>query len=231
MKNLAPNTLTKLSLIAWLFFLQACANIIAPSGGPIDEAPPQKIDSLSYPNPNNNTNRNGKNIVMIFDETTEVQSLKSQLTSTPHIDNKAITYSTKKVKLKNTQGKTYKGTQVNISLNQELDTNTTYVLNFGNAFKDINEGKIASNISIAFSTGPVIDSLSISGKVIDNFSNKPVEEVFVGLYLKDSSDAQKHLPKYFTSTNKEGAFTLNYLKYGKYRLVAFKDLNRNKKLD
>jgi len=210
----------------------ACANIIAPSGGPKDETAPQLIDSLCYPNTSYNTNRSGSNILLIFNETTEIVSLNTQLTSTPLINNKLIKYKTKSIKLKDTSGKSYNGTAVSIDLNQKLDSNTTYVLNFGRSFKDINEGKIATNISIAFSTGSIIDSLSITGNALFNTTGKIAKDVMIALYtINDTSNAINTLPKYYTNTDELGDFELNYLKPNNYRIASFTDKNRNKKYD
>ena len=231
-KNIIIQTSKLTLLVACLFFFVYCANIIPPSGGPKDEVPPMLLDSLSYPNKNHNTNRTGSHILLVFNETTAVSSLKSQLTSTPLIDNKLIKYKTKKISLKDTSGKSYKGTAVSINLNQKLDTNTTYVINFGRAFKDINEGKIATNVSIAFSTGLLIDSLSISGKVKYNISGKFAEDVMIGLYtINDTSTAVNTLPKYYTNTDEDGNFEINYLKNDTYRIASFTDINRNNKYD
>jgi uncharacterized protein (DUF2141 family) len=233
MKNTFLVQTTKLTiLVAWFSFFVGCANVIPPSGGPKDEVPPKLLDSLSYPNKTYNTNRNGSNIILVFNEATDVVSLKSQLTSTPLIDTKVIKYKTKSITLKDTSGKSYKGTAVNINLNQHLDSNTTYVLNFGRAFKDINEGKIATNISIAFSTGALIDLLSVKGQVRFNTTGKLGKEVMVGLYpINDTSNAMNTLPKYYTSTDKHGKFEINYLKNGTYLLACFTDKNRNNKYD
>ena len=231
-KNIIIQTSKLTLLVACLFFFVSCANIIPPSGGPKDEVPPMLLDSLSYPNKSHNTNCTGSHIFLVFNETTEVTSLKSQLTSTPLIDNKLIKYKTKNISLKDTSGKSYKGTAVSINLNQELDSNTTYVINFGRAFKDINEGKIATNISIAFSTGSLIDSLSIIGNVRFNTTGKLAKDVMIGLYkINDTSTAVNTLPKYYTNTDEEGNFEINYLKNDTYRIASFTDVNRNNKYD
>ncbi len=219
-------------ILTWLIFITSCANPIAPTGGPKDEVAPLLLDSLSYPNINNNTNRTGSNIYLVFNETTEVSALKGQLISTPLIDTKLIKYKTKKVHLRDTSGKPYKGTSISLDLNQDLDSNTTYVLNFGSAFKDINEGKTATNISIAFSTGSIIDSLKVIGKVKVNSTGAMAQETMVALYqVNDTSNATNTLPKYYTNTSDDGTFELNYIKAGSYRLASFTDNNKNNKYD
>jgi len=230
-KKIVQQSLTLLFLTS-ILFLASCANIISPTGGPKDEIPPQLIDSLSYPNQKNNTNRSGSNILLIFDETTEVVSLKTQLVATPSIDANLVKYKTKGIKLTDTSGKTYKSTAVYINLNQTLDSNTTYVLNFGRSFKDINEGKTANNISIAFSTGNIIDSLLVKGKLRYNTTGRLGKELIIGLYtINDTSNAINSLPKYYTGSDESGNFKINYIKNDVYRLACFNDKNRNKKYD
>ncbi len=219
-------------IITWLLFFMGCANIVPPTGGPKDELPPLLLDSISYPNKDHNTNRTGSNIFLVFNESTDIVGLKTELTSTPLIDNELIKFKSKSIRLQDTSGKSYHGTAVRIDLNQLLDSNTTYVLNFGRAFKDINEGKIAENISIAFSTGPLIDSLSVTGSARFNISGKLAKQVMVGLYtINDTSNASNTLPKYYTSTDQEGRFKIDYLKHDTYRLACFTDKNRNNKYD
>ncbi len=229
------NKLTQ-QLIQWslvtvgLIFFHSCANVIPPTGGKRDITPPQLVDSLSFPNKVFNTNRTGGNILLVFNEKIEVVALKNKTTANPQIDTKAIKYKTKTVHWSDTSGKRYKGTAVSIDLNQSLESNTTYVLNFDGAFKDINEGKIAQTIAVAFSTGQQIDSLAVTGNVRNNYSGQMAKNILVGLYpINDTSNASNTLPKYYTTTNDAGNYTIDYLKKGTYRVVAFTDKNRNKK--
>ena len=73
-----------------------------------------------------------------------------------------------------------------------------------------------------------IDSMATKGKVVDAFSGKPVEGVTVMLY-EDISDSivSKSKPVYYSVTDKEGNYSMTYLKAGVYKLFALKDENRN----
>ena len=233
MNSLTIKSLTKSTLLlTWFCLLVSCANVIPPTGGPKDNNPPVLLDSLSTPNNNNNTSRTGHNILLVFDELTEINSLKSQITSTPEIETKPIKYKAKKTYYRAANGKSQRGTIVTIDLNQDLDTNTTYVINFGNSFKDVNEGKVAENISIAFSTGTMIDSMIVKGTVKDNYTGDLKSSILVGLYqMHDTISPLTNKPKYYTSTDSKGEYQLDYIANGSYNIYAFEDKNYNKLYD
>ena len=54
-----------------------------------------------------------------------------------------------------------------IKFNETLLPNTTYKLAFGNAISDLNESNVLQNFEYIFSTGSTIDSLKISGQVLE----------------------------------------------------------------
>lgn len=111
---------------------------------------------------------------------------------------------------------------------EELAENTTYIFNFGDAIKDLNEGNVYPNLTYVFSTGDVIDSLELSGKVIDSKLGLPAKNVsvFLSRNLSDTS-AINILPSYVTKTDEEGNFRLSNLKADTFALVALHDLNGN----
>ena len=66
---------------------------------------------------------------------------------------------------------------IRVTFEDELLPNTTYTINFGNSFSDLNESNPLPDFEFVFSTGDVIDSLSVTGKVLDAFNHKPEERV------------------------------------------------------
>ena len=119
-----------------------------------------------------------------------------------------------------------KGRTVVIKLEDSLRNNTTYNFYFGEAIVDITEGNPATNFNFAFSTGPEIDSLSLSGNVTDAFTRLPVKDALVMLYA-DFGDSvpMKQIPNYVSRTSEAGNFTMNSLASGKYRAVVLVDKN------
>ena len=55
------------------------------------------------------------------------------------------------------------------------------MINFGKAIADVNEGNILNNFTYVFSTGPHIDSLSISGSVQNTLTGDKEKDVTVML--------------------------------------------------
>lgn len=208
-----------LSIILFLLFcdllFQQCANPRNPTGGPKDSIPPTLTES--YPI-NGTINFNEQEITLKFSEFVNADKLKQQLIITPQTD---INYKS-----------IVKRDQLILKFDEPFEDSTTYNLNFADAVVDITEKNPAINLSLAFSTGSYIDSMTVEGTIIDLFDQTPVSGYTVGLYPKtDSLDYFSEKPIYFTTTNDSGKYQLNYLKKGLYRILAFNDDNSNIILD
>ncbi len=203
-----------LLLIIELIF-NGCANIGTPNGGPRDTIPPVLLLS----NPVNGTvDFNDKKLRLEFSEFIKADKIQQQLIITPKSENKFKAIAKRNILL--------------LKFDELFNDSTTYNLNFADAVTDITEGNPTVNLSIAFSTGSYIDSLSISGTVFDLFSQEPVESYLVGLYpYSDTLDYFADNPLYFTTTSDSGSFQINYVKTGNYKLLVFNDENRNILLD
>jgi hypothetical protein len=107
------------------------------------------------------------------------------------------------------------------------------VINFGKAIADVNEGNILKNFSYVFSTGPHIDSLSISGHVINTETGERDKDAVVLLFTlkQDSLLFGKKKPPIYTSVDTAGNFTLNNLHDDNYRIYALKQTVQNKVYD
>lgn len=206
-------TIYYFTLLISLLLLQGCAQIVAPTGGEIDETPPQ-LDSLGTIPLNYSTQFDGDKIALTFDEYFVLKNPKSSVFFSPSLENDPE-YITK-------------GRTLTILLNNKLKENTTYTINFGDAISDYTVGNKIPDFKYVFSTGDFIDSMKTTGKVIDAFTGKPKENVIVMLY-DDFTDSvvSKSKPVYYSLTNKEGNYTLDFIKEGTYKLVALMDENRN----
>lgn len=192
-----------------------CANPVGSlTGGVKDETPP-KIDSLkSTPNPSLNFNE--KEIELTFDEWIKLEDAFNQVVVSPPLNERLD------IQLK---GKTVK---IQIAETDTLKENTTYIINMGNAVKDLTEGNIPPNLKFVFSTGDEIDSLFIEGQVFDLESGKGAADVLVMLYQNQAdSIVRTEKPYYFGKTDKEGNFKIEYLKAGTYKAFALIDNNFN----
>jgi uncharacterized protein (DUF2141 family) len=106
--------------------------------------------------------------------------------------------------------------------------NTTYTIDFTNSIVDNNEENPLENFSYSFSTGDVVDSLAISGKVITADNLEPVKGIYVGLHsnLEDSAFTKIKFDR-ISRTNDAGTFTIRGVAPGRYKLYALDDTNRD----
>ncbi|RYZ97258.1 MAG: hypothetical protein EOP47_22135, partial [Sphingobacteriaceae bacterium] len=120
-----------------------------------------------------------------------------------------------------------------IDFKDSLQKNTTYVINFGKAIVDVNEANAMKNFTYVFSTGPHIDSLSITGTVTNTQTLEKEKDVTVMLFPlnKDSLFYKKKKPSIFATTDSSGNFSLNNLREDKYTIYALKEASPNKLYD
>lgn len=207
MKRLTP----KLAAIVVLLLSAGCAVIVAPNGGPRDLAPPHAAE---YSPDSAAVNFTGQKISIRFDEYIQLSDLRNQLIVSPP--------------LKEDPDVQVRQKDLVIKLSDTLRPNTTYTINFGNAIKDITEGNVLGGFRYVFSTGPVIDSLQLGGKVVNAFSNGGEKGVLVLLYdTNNDSDLYKKRPVYFAKTGDGGSFRITNLHPGTYQLAALADANSN----
>jgi uncharacterized protein (DUF2141 family) len=203
--------MNKIFLFSLALLLWACANRVAPSGGPKDEDPPQIIKSTPE---NGEKNVDIKTLTLTFNEFVTVKGIKEQLIITPRID---FDY---KYKIKKRT--------IHFEFEEQLNDSTTYTFNFRDGIVDITESNPADQLVIAFSTGPLLDTLQIIGQIIDLMTGQPIGKAVVGLYEEtDTTDLFSKEPLYFTNTLKDGSFTFRNIKDGNYRIYAFLDNNKN----
>jgi len=198
--------------IGILILCTQCAQITPLTGGKKDTEAPKIIKSEPE---NASLNFNANEITIHFDEYISIKDLSNQLIITPQ---------TKELPEVEAQGKKLK-----IKFNEPLMPNTTYKLAFGNAIVDLRELNILQNFEYIFSTGTTIDSLNVSGSVINCIDKKPMPQVMVGLYPNDATDSviYKNKPLYITKTNSNGFFRFSYLPDVKFKLIAINDQNKN----
>jgi uncharacterized protein (DUF2141 family) len=206
---------TWLILAVTLLFDGSCAKQAAPTGGPDDVAPPKIVKSTPL---NGTVNYREKTIVVTFDEYVVFDKLTEKFMISPPTDEKP------KI--------TLKGKSLNIVLPKKLKDSTTYTLYFQDAIKDLNAGNVFNNFQFVFSTGSVIDSLSVTGNVLLANNLEPDKSILVMMYSQQADSApRKMLPDYITLADVNGYFRLNNIRNGNYRIYALKDNNNNKKFD
>jgi len=205
----------------WVFLLSfsllfsltwRCASIQQPMGGPKDSIPPKILGETP---PNLTRNFTAEKIVIEFDEYVKLSNTQKEVSISPDVEQPI----NPRVKRKT----------IEVALPDSLEENTTYTINFGKAIGDFNEGNPILNYSYVFSTGPIIDSLSISGKVTDALTKVPEKETTVILIpTRQDSIFGKRKANIFTLTDTSGNFQLKNLREDTYRIYALKEENNDR---
>lgn len=208
---LKRHILFSLILVAISLIAVACANMASPSGGAYDLEGPKVV--RSNPGFNATQVKKGK-IVIEFDENVTIERPS---------ENVIITPPQKAFPVINTVNR-----KVNVELRDTLLPNTTYTIDFTNSIVDNNEKNPIENFSFSFSTGDVVDSMAVSGKVLTADNLEPVKGIYVGLHsnLNDTAFTKTKFER-ISRTNESGDFTIRGVAPGKYKLYALDDSNRD----
>lgn len=189
----------------------SCANMASPSGGDYDFDAPVVV--RTSPGFNATNVKNGK-IVIEFDENVTIERPSENVIITPP--------------QKSFPKITTVNRKVTVELRDTLLPNTTYTIDFTNSIADNNEKNPIENFSYSFSTGDVVDSLAISGKVLEANNLEPIKGMYVGLHsnLNDTAFTKTKFER-ISRTNESGMFTIRGVAPGKYKLYALNDANRD----
>ena len=204
-------SLRSFRIIGGMLLLGSCASIGNPDGGPYDETPPVFIGSTPARGALNV--KDGK-VTLSFDEYVKLEKASEKIVvSPPQVQQPVIKTSGKKI---------------SVSIEDSLKANTTYTIDFNDAIVDNNEGNPLGDFAFAFSTGDVIDTLAVSGTVLDAQNLEPVQGILVGLHEELDDSAFTTMPFVRVSrTDAEGKFTIRGIAPGSYRAYALKDMNQN----
>ena len=203
--------------ISTVLLLQ-CASIQSPSGGKKDTNPPTVLSSI----PKQAETMVKPSMIQIqFDEFFVLKNLANELLISPPLNEAPII--------------SQKGKSLFIELQEELNNNSTYTLNFGKGIADYHEGNVLKDYALVFSTGAELDSLEIQGSIAACPDKTLPEDLIVGIYQTDSltKDSTIYLnkPDYFSLIDEQNQFHIKYIRDGNYELIAFKDVNANYKYD
>jgi uncharacterized protein (DUF2141 family) len=190
-----------------LVLTSGCANIFPPTGGPRDTIPPVLLIAL----PKDSTlHFHGNKIVFNFDEYLELKDIHTNLIVSPFPKTNPLV--------------TSKLRTVTVILKDTLKASTTYILDFGKAIRDINEGNILKNFRYIFSTGSYLDSMELRGTVLLASTGKPDSTLFAILHKStDDSAVIKERPRYIARLDSSGNFHFRNLAPGSYAIYALKD--------
>lgn len=207
-------TILFLILLTTMLTIVSCANIGSPDGGRYDEEPPVVIGASPA---DKAVNVKSQKISIFFNEFVKLANANEKVViSPPQLEVANVRAAGKKIK---------------ITLFDSLQSDITYTVDFSDAIEDSNEGNPMGFYTYSFSTGPVIDTMEMSGHVIAAENLEPVKGMLVGLYRADSTyDDSLFRTKSFvrvSRTNGSGQFTIKGIAPGKYRIFALNDGDGN----
>ena len=209
------NCLLSVVFVFLLVVMYSCANMSSPNGGPYDELPPVVVKTIPKPN---QTNFKGKRIEIEFNEIIQLDK---------PMENVIITPPQQQLPVIRANGK-----KIIVELKDTLKENTTYTVDFTSSISDNNEKNIFENYSFAFSTGAVLDTLEVSGTLLDASNLEPLIGITIGLHDNLTDTAFTKIPFVRTSrTNERGQFTIRNMAPGTYKVFALNDVNRDYKFD
>ena len=210
-------TLAQYIALAGLFLVAThCANPVMPLGGEKDFTPPQVVHSTPE---NGGVNFNDRVVTITFDEFIRLDKINQQSLISPAPPTRPEYR--------------IKGKSLHVRFYEDLFKETTYTLFFGNAIVDLTENNPIEGFNFVFSTGPVLDSMSLAGTVNQAFNNKPAEGVFIMLYHRQADtiplDSLPFLtkPYYVARSDKQGRFRFSNLRNEQFYLFAIEDKNNN----
>ena len=193
-----------------LILTVACASIGNPDGGRFDETPPRVVGSSPA---DGAVNVSKRKVQILFDEYIKLEKASEKVViSPPQIEPANVRADGKRVK---------------VDFYDSLRANTTYTIDFSDAIEDNNEGNPMGQYTFSFSTGDVIDTMQVSGRVLNAADLEPIKGIMVGLYPADSTwnDTLFRTRPFLrvSRTNGEGRFTIKGVKDGAYRVRALED--------
>lgn len=196
-----------------MMFSHSCANTTTPPTGGAKDTIPPVLTKLSPLPGTINVPRHKSEISLTFNEYVVVKDPKSLFLSPP---------------LEKSPKYKLKGKSVVVYFEEDLDSARTYALDVTGAIVDNNEGNKFPGYTLVFSTGDRIDSMLVTGTVLDCNTLLPVKGATVMLY-KDQADSAifLHRPDAAAKTDDWGYFSIRNIQDTIYRMYAIKDENNN----
>lgn len=199
-------------LVSTCWLVVSCASPGTPDGGRFDEEPPYLVRATPG---HGSVNASTRKVRLYFNEFIKLDNPNEKVTVSPPQEEMPVIMA--------------EGKHIRVDLKDSLKSNTTYTIDFSDAISDNNEGNPMGLFTYSFSTGDVIDTMEVSGVVLDASNLEPIKGILVGLYdcsepLPDSIFRTMPLQR-VGRTNGSGRFTIKGVKNGRYRAFALKDMD------
>jgi uncharacterized protein (DUF2141 family) len=187
--------------------LASCARMGQPDGGWYDDIPPHVVSSSPA---DKAVGVKSRKVVINFNEYIKLEDAQNKvIVSPPQLEVPDIKAA---------------GKRIIVTLKDSLKENTTYTIDFSDAISDNSEGNPMGNYTYSFSTGSEIDTLEVSGYVLDAKNLEPIKGILVGLYDNLSDTIVRREPMVRISrTDSRGRFVIKGVAPGQYRCYALQD--------
>jgi hypothetical protein len=207
-----------LSILTFSLALLACscAHQVAPGGGPEDRTGPT-VMSVTPAQGSVNVDPHYP-CTITFSEWISKNSAPKSVSVLPSLDGGAEIH--------------VSGRRLEITPKKTFADSTTYHIVITSALLDLHANAIGSSYTLIFSTGPSLDSGKVIGCVVD--PSKRLFQPTVALF-RAAGEAEDSVlftdPDYLTQADSAAFFTIENVRRGTYRLIAFVDQNANHRLD
>lgn len=206
-----------------LLLATGCAQVGSPDGGGRDEAAPTVV----WAEPAFGTvGFDATDFTLAFDEFVQLQDARRQILVSPPLGEppRALV----------------RGRSVRVDLGGDLLPDRTYIVQFGDAVRDLREGNVAKGLTYVFSTGSQLDSGRVAGRAVDAWTAEAMAGSRVCLFrdglpegILDAGrpDSLRAVPDYVGLVDDSGRFEVRFLPEGRFGILVVQDANGNYRAD
>lgn len=189
--------------------IYGCATPMAPTGGEPDRTSPVVVRTQ----PETGTvNFTGNEISFTFDKFIDRNSFRQNVSVEPDLGIQFEVGFSRKT--------------ATVTFLSDLPENTTVAVQAGTDVTDTNRNKLAAPVSIAVSTGPVLDDGIITASIRDALTGERESGQKVFLY-REPFDLKRRAV-YVAETDTSGNVQFDYISEGSYTAFLVNDINRNR---
>ncbi|MCB0837616.1 MAG: Ig-like domain-containing protein [Bacteroidetes bacterium] len=201
---------THLAVYSLLAAVFSCAQPASPQGGARDEEPPTVAKTSP---PNQSLNFSGDEVKFIFSEAIKPPQFDKEIFVSPFIKRPKV--------IRSDNAK-----RITIKFAEDLRPKTTYVITLTGIKDNTESNEMEETYTLAFSTGDVLDSMEMKGKIISPVIGKGVKDMTVMLFDADSiknNNLKNKRPAYITKSDEGGNFEFKYLRNTPYKVYGVAD--------
>jgi hypothetical protein len=194
--------------LAALLVAAGCAHVEAPTGGPVERRPLELLEAR--PADGAVIPRYTGPVIFYFEERLSERLLEQAVHVSPQTSPTRVRH---------------RGRELRVELAQGWEPGIIYQVTVSPTIQDLFGNRLAEPVEVVFSTGPELPDTRLAGRVIDRITGRPERDARVeAVRLADSL-------VYALPSDTAGAFAFRALPEGAYEVRAYRDLNRNRRLD